>query len=145
MIRRLALTAALAAGALVASPVLGSPAGAATPSGQLVFVKNGDVWVSRPDGSGQVRVTTGGGYADPSMSDTGRIAAIRDHSVVVLRPDGAGDLSFRCQVDSSPKRACTSPQAFTRLKPGKHTVKVWATDAAGNTSAAVTARFTVRS
>lgn len=35
--------------------------------------------------------------------------------------------SFRCKLDGKPKTACRSPKTYKRLKPGKHTFKVWAT------------------
>lgn len=98
MIRRLALAAVLTTAATtLATGVAGTTtpaAHAAAPTGHLVFAKGGDVWVANPDGSGQVRVTTDGGYSEPSMSDNGRIAAVNDHSVVVLRPDGSRLASF---------------------------------------------------
>lgn len=96
-LRALTTTLALAAGALVATgavPALTPAAQAADPGGHLVFIKGGDVWVADPDGTDQVRVTTEGGYSDPSMADTGRIAAVRGESLVVFRPDGVKVAQF---------------------------------------------------
>jgi hypothetical protein len=53
----------------------------------LVFIKDHDVWLSQPDGSGQYRVTTDGTadnpYASPSQADDGTIVAMR------AKPNGA--------------------------------------------------------
>ena len=34
--------------------------------------------------------------------------------------------TFSCKLDGKPKAACGSPKAYKKLKPGKHTFKVWA-------------------
>jgi glucose/arabinose dehydrogenase len=39
---------------------------------------------------------------------------------------------FACRLDGGPKRACRSPKTYKGLKPGKHSLKVWAS-AAGKT------------
>ncbi len=79
---------------------------------------------------------------DVAANHQQRSATVRFRGTDNVTP--GGELRFRCQVDSGAKRSCTSPQAFTRLKPGGHTVKVWATDRAGNTSRTASQRFTVR-
>ncbi|HKF83676.1 MAG TPA: PQQ-dependent sugar dehydrogenase [Solirubrobacterales bacterium] len=35
--------------------------------------------------------------------------------------------SFSCKLDGKPKAACRSPKTYKKLKPGRHTFKVWAT------------------
>jgi glucose/arabinose dehydrogenase len=35
--------------------------------------------------------------------------------------------TFSCKLDGKPKLACRSPKAYRKLKPGRHTFKVWAT------------------
>ncbi len=40
--------------------------------------------------------------------------------------------TFRCELDKSPLAACPSSQRFGNLKPGRHKLKVFAVDAAGN-------------
>lgn len=37
------------------------------------------------------------------------------------------DSRFRCKLDGKAKRPCRSPKTYRKLKPGKHTFKVWAT------------------
>lgn len=39
---------------------------------------------------------------------------------------------FACKLDKGKPKPCASPKTYKRLKPGAHTFKVWATDAAGN-------------
>lgn len=39
---------------------------------------------------------------------------------------------FLCRLDRQPYKACSSPMRFERLKPGRHTFRVKAIDAAGN-------------
>jgi hypothetical protein len=71
--------------ALAATLTLGAAVPASADS--LVFIKDHDVWLSQPDGSGQYRVTTDGTadnpYASPSQADDGTIVAMR------AKPNGA--------------------------------------------------------
>ena len=43
-----------------------------------------------------------------------------------------GGSTFRCKLDRKPYKPCRSPQLYGGLKPGAHSFKVVATDAAGN-------------
>lgn len=92
-----AMALVLAGGAAVA----GHPAASASKptdrlaaglSGTLVYVKGHDVWIARPDGSDQRRITTDGTfgrpYFSPSMADDGTIAVGHDGQVVRLRQGG---------------------------------------------------------
>lgn len=57
-------------------------AGAPAEASSLVFIKNSNVWLANPDGSGQYQVTTGGSaafpYSYPSEDNNGAIAAVLD-------------------------------------------------------------------
>jgi hypothetical protein len=39
---------------------------------------------------------------------------------------------FECKLDGRKAAACKSPKRYSGLKPGRHTFRAWATDAAGN-------------
>ncbi|GAA4350698.1 hypothetical protein [Angustibacter luteus] len=56
---------------------------------------------------------------------------------VVNDPDDrAGSVTSRCSLDGAPATACRSPLALQHLAAGAHTLRVTATDPAGNTSTA---------
>ncbi|MBV6729401.1 hypothetical protein [Nocardioides daeguensis] len=61
-------------------------------AGTLVFIKDHNVWISRPDGSGQRQVTADGTsswpYFSPSMAQDGTIAAGREGQIVRMRQGG---------------------------------------------------------
>ena len=53
--------------------VAASPAAADS----ILFVRDGNVWISTPDGTTERPLTAGGGFASPSMADDGTIVALR--------------------------------------------------------------------
>jgi len=57
---------------------------------------------------------------------------------------GEADASFTCSIDGGSYSTCSSPQVFSRLDFGAHSLSVKATDAAGNTGVAATASWTVK-
>ena len=68
-------------------------AGAASAqAASLTFIKDHDVWISNPDGSGAVRVTRDGTakepYRSPTRNAAGTIAALKGFHVHLLRADG---------------------------------------------------------
>jgi opacity protein-like surface antigen len=69
----------ITAAAAIAAACLAAPAAAQADS--IVFVKDGNVWLSEPDGSGQYQVTSDGSaanpYFSPSQSDDGTIVVGR--------------------------------------------------------------------
>ncbi len=65
--------------------VAASPAAADS----ILFVRDGNVWISTPDGTTERALTAGGGFTSPSMADDGTIVALRGRMFVRLRPDGA--------------------------------------------------------
>ena len=56
---------------------------------------------------------------------------------------GEAGASFTCSVDGGSYSSCSSPKALSGLSLGDHSIAVKATDAAGNTSSAATAQWTV--
>lgn len=76
--RRRALAAACGVAALTLGALAAAPAAQAD---SLVFVKESNVWLANPDGSGQYQVTTDGTadnpYQSPSQADDGTIVAVR--------------------------------------------------------------------
>ena len=73
---------------LALAALLLAPASAGAASGSIVYVKDGDVWLSNPEATQQYRVTYDGGYSAPSQADDGTIVALRDHQVVRRTPSG---------------------------------------------------------
>jgi hypothetical protein len=61
-------------GALAA---LAAAAPAAHADGSLTYAKDGNVFLSAPDGSGATQLTRDGGYAWPSQADDGTVVAVR--------------------------------------------------------------------
>lgn len=61
-----------------------------------------------------------------------------------FKSDESGS-SFRCKLDRRKPAKCKSPKTYKRLKPGRHTFRVWATDAAGNESKPAKRSFRVPS
>ena len=108
-------------------PTADAAAAAATkPTGSIVFVKNDNVWIMGPDGSGQRAVTTNGTaahpYRSPSQSDTGAIIAVRD--TFILRMTQAGKVLNKIDppalvdsagehLDGPPTEASISPNGKT--------------------------------
>src|SRR4051794_31028625 len=55
----------------------------------IVYIDQGNVWSARPDGSGRVQLTTGGGWHSPTQSDDGTVAAVQGTGpIVVMARDG---------------------------------------------------------
>lgn len=69
------------------------PSLAAAPTGSIVFVKGGNVWLTRPDGTGMRQVTTDGSsaapYEHPTMSTTGTIAVMKGKQILRMAQSGA--------------------------------------------------------
>src|SRR4051794_13893880 len=58
----------------------------------LFYVKSGDIYAAKPDGSGEVRLTTDGGNSWPSQADDGTwaLAGFSDGKIYRAGPDGKG-------------------------------------------------------
>jgi lipopolysaccharide export system protein LptC len=93
-------------------------------------------------------------YTEDSAQPNSTIARVvvksrrRKATVTFSGTDAASspsELDFECKLDGGPFAACDSPQTYRKLKLGRHTVKVRATDEAGNLETSVTTRsFRVR-
>jgi hypothetical protein len=75
----------LAALVSLVSLVAAAPAAADS----IVFVRDGNVWITTPDGGTERPLTAGGGFSSPSMADSGMIVALHGRSFMRMRPDGA--------------------------------------------------------
>src|SRR3954451_17290123 len=61
---------------------------AAASADSLVYIKQGNVWLSSPDAAKQYQVTFDDGYSSPSQSDDGTIAALRGGQMVRMNRSG---------------------------------------------------------
>jgi hypothetical protein len=77
--------------------------------------------------------------AAPETTITKKPKARSGVSTVVFASSEAGS-TFSCALDGKQAKPCSSPVSFVCLKPGKHTVTVVATDAAGNVDASPATR-----
>ena len=88
--------------ALLAVFLVAAPPAAAD---SILLVRDGNVWISTPDGSTERPLTAGGDFSSPSMADDGTIVALRGRSFV------------RCGR-TAPRSACRStPSAATGSSP----------------------------
>lgn len=99
----LSATTALAAASLLCAPPP-APAAPAAPTaetaapsaaavgGSIVYIRASNIWLTRPDGSGQRQVTRDGTaaspYEHPTMADDGVIAVMKGETIVRMRQDG---------------------------------------------------------
>lgn len=74
--------------ALVTTVALALVLPAAASADSIVYVKDGNVWLSSPDASKQYQVTFDGGYSSPSQANDGTIAAL--HGKQLVRLDRSG-------------------------------------------------------
>ena len=71
---------------LAVACALALPAAASADS--IVYIKDGNVWLTSPDASKQYQVTFDGGYSSPSQANDGTIGAIRGKQLVRLDRSG---------------------------------------------------------
>ena len=70
---------------------------------------------------------------------------VKGKTVTLKFSSTEADSTFTCKLDRKPARECSSPQRYRKLKKGRHTVTVTATDAAGNADRTpAKARFKVK-
>jgi hypothetical protein len=103
--------ALLAAGLAVAAPAQGA---------SMVFIKKSNVWMSKADGSGQVRVTRdgrrGNPYFSPSIADDGTIVALKSVFLHSFRPNGRRIVAAR-QWAVNPSPSLSTEPFFVDLSP----------------------------
>lgn len=69
----------------------------------------------------------GGGSANPPQTLLGRHPPKTTRATIAKFTFRAAGATFACKLDGKPKRGCKSPKTYKKLKPGRHTFKVWAT------------------
>jgi hypothetical protein len=98
----------LLAGLATAVIVLACASSASADS--IAYIKDGNVWLTTPDGSRQYQVTTTGGYSDVTQSDDGTIVALNGVRLHRLARDGAVQADFATPVSStSPGKSFWGP------------------------------------
>ncbi|MDW5595410.1 hypothetical protein VSS74_13760 [Conexibacter stalactiti] len=106
------------AASIVAALACAAPASADS----IAYLKDHNVWLTNPDGSGQYQVTTDGyaglPYRSPSQADDGTIAVSRANSIFLLRQNGSVireidppglTNTYSHLVDGSPDQVAISP------------------------------------
>lgn len=87
--------------AAVAAAAVAAPAAAQADS--ISYIKDGNVWLSTPDGSRQHQVTTDGGYSFASQADDGTLVALWGRRIRKLdRVTGAVQADFATPVSDTP-------------------------------------------
>jgi hypothetical protein len=107
----LAGLALLLMGLAVAAPAQGA---------SMVFIKRGDVWIARPDGSRQAAITKNGRpgrpYFSPSIADNGTIVALKGIFLHSFRPSGGRIVRPR-QWTINPSPSLSTEPFFVDLSP----------------------------
>ncbi len=98
-----------ASAALLAALAAAAPAAA---DGSLTFVKDGNVYVAAPDGSGAQQVTTDGGYESPSQADDGTIVAARQTKVGERTPRHLHRMNRAGQLLNPPVETVDAENSF---------------------------------
>jgi hypothetical protein len=95
--------------AVVASAgMLGAGATSAA-ADSIAYVKEGNVWLSTPDGARQYQVTSDGGYSTVSQADDGRMVALRGDRLRTFDPQGR-----IINVDGTTQYDIKTPHSFTQ-------------------------------
>jgi hypothetical protein len=84
-LRTLLLAAFVAA---IAALAVAAPASASS----IVYIKEGNVWISSPDGASSRQLTTGGSWHSPTQADDGTIAAVQGADSPITVMNGYGQV-----------------------------------------------------
>jgi hypothetical protein len=106
--KRSLLAVAVALAALAA----GAPSALAD---SIAYVKDGNVWLSTPDGSRQFQVTSAGGYGDVSQADDGTMIAT--HGIRLHRLDRIGNVLADFATPVSDTRPAPAKQFYGPFDP----------------------------
>ena len=71
----------------------------------IVYLKDGNVWLSAPDGSQARQLTTGGRWASPSQADDGTIVAADGDTIVRMSTRGLRPGRYRLSVKAAGARS----------------------------------------
>src|SRR4051794_5295638 len=94
--------------AIAASALLLLAGAASARADSIAYIKDGNVWLSTPDGSRQYQVTSSGGYSDVSQADDGTLIALNGVRLHKLARDGSVLADFDTPVsDTRPAPAKT--------------------------------------
>jgi hypothetical protein len=102
----------LATAVAVAALAAGAPSAFAD---SIAYVKDGNVWLSTPDGSRQFQVTTAGGYGDVSQADDGTMIAT--HGLNLQRLDRLGNVLADFATPVSDTRPAPAKQFYGPFDP----------------------------
>ena len=91
----------------------------------IVYVKDGDVWSARPDGSAQRQLTRDGGYNSPSQADDGTIVAVRGDHFVKLARDGRTLATLDSLLTANPGPSAAVGPFDARISPDGRTIASW--------------------
>ena len=103
---------------LLATAVAVAALAACAPSAfadSIAYVKDGNVWLSTPDGSRQFQVTTTGGYGDVSQADDGTMIAT--HGIRLHRLDRMGNVLADFATPVSDTRPAPAKQFYGPFDP----------------------------
>ncbi|HEX6023920.1 MAG TPA: hypothetical protein VFZ00_18160 [Solirubrobacter sp.] len=81
----------------------------------IAYIKDGNVWLSTPDGSRQFQVTTTGQYADVSQADDGTMIALT--GVRLHRLDRLGNVTADFDTPVSDTRSAPAKQFYGPFEP----------------------------
>ena len=96
----------------LAAWALGAASASAAPAGSIAYIKDGNVFLTRPDGTGGVQVTTSGGYSEVSQADDGTMAALFGERIHKLSRTGAVLADIATPVSDGPPPADPNADHF---------------------------------